>query len=128
MSKLHVYIDGTWLFKVVEGNVFDRFLVNPRYFTIDFNKLNSLMLQHIAKQHPECTELGNCYFVTSLFNIPADFDNWVGKRITHPYGGQAITARRPRRCSLEAIAPPPWWPEISAFRPQVAPRRICRGW
>ena len=22
MSKLHVYIDGTWLFKVVEGNVF----------------------------------------------------------------------------------------------------------
>lgn len=40
MSKLHVYIDGTWLFKVVEGNVFDRFLVEPRFFNIDFNKLN----------------------------------------------------------------------------------------
>lgn len=66
MSKLHVYIDGTWLFKVVKGNVFDRFLTNPQYFTIDFNKLNTLMLQHISKQHPECTELGNCYFVTSL--------------------------------------------------------------
>ena len=25
MSKLHVCIDETWLFKVVEGNVFDRF-------------------------------------------------------------------------------------------------------
>lgn len=49
------------------------------------------MLQHISKQHPECTELGNCYFVTSLFNVPSDFDSWVGKRITHPYGGQSIT-------------------------------------
>lgn len=91
MSKLHVYIDGTWLFKVVEGKVFDRFLVNPRSFTLDFDKLNRLMLDHISKQHPECTELGNLYFVTSLFNVPADFDSWVGRRITHPYGGQSIT-------------------------------------
>ena len=90
MSKLHVYIDGTWLFKVVEGNVFDRFLVNPRFFTIDFNKLNTLMLQHISKQHPECTELGNCYFVTSLFNVPADFDSWVGKRISHHMEGRVL--------------------------------------
>ena len=34
MSKLNVYIDGTWLFKVVEGNVFDRFLAEPRFFNI----------------------------------------------------------------------------------------------
>lgn len=91
MSKLHVYIDGTWLFKVVEGNVFDRFLVDPSTFTIDFNRLNNLLLKHIAVQHPECTELGNLYFVTSLFDLPSDFDSWVGKRITHPYGGQSIT-------------------------------------
>ena len=91
MSKLHVYIDGTWLFKVVEGDVFSRFLVYPHTFTIDFNKLNNLLLQHISKQHPECTELGNLYFVTSLFNIPADFDNWANKRISHPYGGKEVT-------------------------------------
>lgn len=91
MSKLHVFIDGTWLFKVVEGNVFDRFLANPATFTIDFNKLNNLMLKHVAKQHPECTEIGNSYFVTSLFDLPPDFDNWVGKRITHPYGGQSVS-------------------------------------
>ena len=30
MSKLHVCIDETWLFKVVEGNVFDRFLSNHK--------------------------------------------------------------------------------------------------
>lgn len=91
MSKLHVFIDGTWLFKVVDGNVFDRFLCNPRYFNLDFNKLNSLMLAHVSKQHPECTELGNLYFVTSLFDLPADFDSWIGKTIIHPYGGQRIT-------------------------------------
>ena len=34
MSKLHVCIDETWLFKVVEGNVFDRFLSNPHYFRL----------------------------------------------------------------------------------------------
>lgn len=91
MSKLHIYIDGTWLFKVVEGSVFDRFLVDPDRFQIDFNKLNQLILGHISKQHPECTEFGNCYFVTSLFTIPEDFDDWDGKKITNPYGGQSIT-------------------------------------
>ena len=34
MSKLHVCSDETWLFKVVEGNVFDRFLSNPHYFRL----------------------------------------------------------------------------------------------
>lgn len=91
MSKLHVFIDGTWLFKVVDGSVFDRFLVYPNQFTVNFNKLNALMLSHVSKQHPECTEIGACYFVTSLFDLPADFDNWVGKRITHPYSGQSVT-------------------------------------
>lgn len=94
MSKLHVYIDGTWLFKVVKGNVFNRFLVAPQYFKIDFNRLNALMLKHISIQHPECTELGNLYFVTSLFNVPADFDSWEGKKISHPYGGQSIEVKR----------------------------------
>ena len=91
MSKLHVYIDGTWLFKVVAGHVFDRFLVAPDTFTIDFNKLNALLLKHVAMQHPECTEIGNLFFVTSLFELPTDFDSWVGKCITNPYGGQSIT-------------------------------------
>ncbi len=52
------------------------------------------MLKHISTQHSECTELGNLYFVTSLFNIPADFDSWVGKKIVHPYGGQSIEVKQ----------------------------------
>ena len=38
MSRLHVYIDGTWLFKVVDGDVFKRFIYSSRFFTIDFNR------------------------------------------------------------------------------------------
>lgn len=91
MSKLHVYIDGTWLFKVTSGTVFDRFLVYPRSFTLDFNKLNKLMLDHVAKYRPECTELGNLYFVTSLFNLPPDLDTWANKQITNPANQKFIT-------------------------------------
>ncbi len=91
MSKLNVYIDGTWLFKVVEGNVFDRFLVDPSKFEIDFNKLNALMLQHISKSHPDCTSIGDCYCVTSIFDLPADFDSWVGKTINHAFSTQTVT-------------------------------------
>lgn len=90
MSKLHVFIDGTWLFKVVEGNVFNRFVYRPDFFDIDFNKLNILMLNHIKRQIPDCNQIGDCYFVTSIFDLPADFDTWVGKKINNPYGGQTI--------------------------------------
>lgn len=91
MSKLHIYIDGTWLFKVVEGHVFDRFLYRPDSFELDFNKLNQLMLKHVAKQHPECAEIGNCYFVTSIFELPVDFDSWEGKRIENIFTEKSIT-------------------------------------
>ena len=91
MSKMHVFIDGTWLFKVVEGSVFDRFLCKPKSFILDFEKLNKLMLTHVSQQRPECTELGKLYFVTSLFNLPNDFDSWAGRKITAISGDQEIT-------------------------------------
>lgn len=79
MSKLHVFIDGTWFFKVVTGNVFDRFIYSKKFFEIDFNKLNSVMLKHVSVQRPECTEIGNLHFVTSIFDLPPNFDSWTNK-------------------------------------------------
>lgn len=90
MSKLHVYIDGTWFFKVVNGGVFKRFICSTRYFRIDFGRFNALLLKHIQKQRPDCSEIGNCYFVTSIFDLPDDFDSWAGKKIANPYGGQKV--------------------------------------
>lgn len=55
MSKLHVCIDETWLFKVVEGNVFDRFLSNPHYFRLLYpqnktQKSNQLIVEKAYRQ------------------------------------------------------------------------------
>lgn len=55
MSKLHVCIDETWLFKVVEGNVFDRFLSNPHYFRLlcpqnKTQKSNQLIVEKAYRQ------------------------------------------------------------------------------
>jgi hypothetical protein len=91
MSKLHVFIDGTWLFKIVDGSVFDRFIDRPEFLQIDFNKLNNLMLNHIIRFRPDCNQIGDCYFVTSIFDLPDDFDTWVGKTINSPYGEKSIT-------------------------------------
>ncbi len=77
-------------FKVVEGGVFERFIYSKKYFKIDFERFNSLLLKHIQKSRPNCTEIGRCYFVTSLFDLPNDFDNWIGKNINNPYGGQSV--------------------------------------
>lgn len=52
MSKLHVFIDGTWLFKIVDGSVFDRFIDRPEFLQIDFNKLNNLMRISALSGHP----------------------------------------------------------------------------
>lgn len=81
MSKLHVFIDGSWLYKVVKGQVFDRFVESPDTFEIDFIKLNSLLLNHVRKYRVNCNEIGECHFVTSIFKLPPDFDAWVGKKI-----------------------------------------------
>lgn len=90
MSKLHVFIDGSWFYKVVEGTVFDRFLAQPHFFELDFSKLNALMLKHIREHRPDCTEIGNCYFVTSIFELPQDIDTWVGRTITSDDNCQTI--------------------------------------
>jgi len=88
MAKVHIFIDGSWLYKVcVAGDVLARDLVYPRFFKLDFAKLQQLILQHLSSVNPDCTEIGDCYNVTSIFNIPADFDNWVGRPMT---GGKYI--------------------------------------
>ena len=84
MSKLNIFIDGSWLYRVAEGEVFDRFLCNPEYFDIDFKRLNLLLLKEVQKSRPDCHEIGKCYFVTSIFELPANFDSWEGRKIIHP--------------------------------------------
>lgn len=80
MSKLHIFIDGSWLIKVcAPKGVLAQKMYDPKQFKLDFGKLKNTIFEHVHAKEPECTELGDCYFVTSIFDIPADIATWKGK-------------------------------------------------
>lgn len=79
MAKLHIFIDGSWLIKVcAPSGILAQKLLIPDQFRLDFNKLKSTIFNHISTSQPDCTEIGDCYFITSIFDIPADVNTWVG--------------------------------------------------
>jgi hypothetical protein len=45
-------------------------------FALDFAKLNHELLAHIQAHGGACDAIGDCYIATSIFSLPADFDNW----------------------------------------------------
>ena len=78
MKKLNIFIDGTWLFRVCqpEGTLSIKTENSDRSFSLNFDKLNQALLEHVKNHDPECTELGDRYFVTSIFDIPENVDEW----------------------------------------------------
>lgn len=82
MSKLHIYIDGSWLFKVcnktsaLAKHMADNKLNETKHFPMDFEKLNTQLLKHAQVHNAACTEHGDLFFCTSIFNAPNDLDNW----------------------------------------------------
>jgi hypothetical protein len=77
-KKLHVFIDGSWLFKIgsPEGVLASKTDRPTKPFSMDFKKLNQALLSHVSDFDPECQELGDLYYATSVFNIPEDIDEW----------------------------------------------------
>jgi hypothetical protein len=78
MARLHIFIDGSWLFKVASPQkVLASKTENPMQgVAIDFDKLNATLLQHVQTHHPDCTDIGDKFLSTSIFELPANFDNW----------------------------------------------------
>lgn len=78
MSRLNVYIDGTWLFNQCgAGKSLPNATEAPaQRFSLDFSKLNHALLEHVQKQDRNCIEIGEAYFVTSIFTLPSDLDTW----------------------------------------------------
>ncbi|WP_016948715.1 NYN domain-containing protein [Anabaena sp. PCC 7108] len=78
MSKLHIFIDGTWLFKVCSpdaalASATDR----PTYtFSIDWHKFDAAIKQHIEQQSGHNLDLGERVLATSIFTLPGNFDDW----------------------------------------------------
>lgn len=82
MSKLNVFIDGSWLFKACapEKALAYKLEYPDRSFQLDFMKLNNELLAHAKKTRSQCTALGNLYFSTSIFSLPDDLDEWPSER------------------------------------------------
>lgn len=82
MSRLNVFIDGSWLFKACapERALSYRLEFSDRSFPIHFGKLNSHLLEHAKQNRRECDSLGSLFFSTSIFSLPDDLDTWADER------------------------------------------------
>lgn len=81
MSKLHIFIDGTWLFNQCGS---DRCLANAtdapnRSFDLDFERLTAALIAHAKTSGADCSGPGDRYLVTSIFSLPDDFDDWPNR-------------------------------------------------
>lgn len=79
MKHLHIFIDGSWLFRVLqpEGTLSSKTENSDRGFSLNFEKLNKALLEHVKKNDADCTTLGDRYFITSIFSIPDNIDTWT---------------------------------------------------
>lgn len=76
--RLHIFVDGSWLFRACSGGsvLAGKTETTDRPFSLDFNKLNATLLNHVQSHDPNCDSLGEMYFAISIFEFPPDFDNW----------------------------------------------------
>lgn len=78
MKLLNIFIDGTWLFRVCqpEGTLSSKTENSDRSFSLSFNKLTNTLLTHVKESDSDCSELGDLYFITSIFDIPENVSSW----------------------------------------------------
>jgi hypothetical protein len=78
VSRLNIFIDGSWLFKAcaAEKALAGRTERPTKSFPLDFGKLDSALLAHAHSTRPPCDTLGERYISTSIFSLPDDFDDW----------------------------------------------------
>jgi uncharacterized LabA/DUF88 family protein len=73
-KKLHIFVDGSWLYRVYTDGILDKEFAlydeikKTNKFNIDFNKLKLYILEHTKKTDPD-VQLGDCYFISSIFHI-----------------------------------------------------------
>jgi hypothetical protein len=82
MSRLHVFIDGSWLFKACapEKALALRLEYPERSFRLNFGRLCQALLGHVSTNDPRCDSIGDRYLSTSIFSIPDDVDEWPAER------------------------------------------------
>lgn len=78
MSKLNVFIDGSWLFKACapEKALAARTEWSEKTFPLDFARLDQALLAHARAATPACNLLGDRFISTSIFTLLDNFDAW----------------------------------------------------
>ncbi|GFM52730.1 hypothetical protein PSCICE_39970 [Pseudomonas cichorii] len=78
MSKLNVFVDGSWLFKACapERALSYRLEYPDKLFALDQSKLLGALLQHAKGHIVDCESLGDLFFSTSIFDLPEHLDDW----------------------------------------------------
>jgi len=82
MSKLHIFIDGSWLYKACapERALANRLEYPDRNFKLHFGKLSSALLHYAQNHNAKCQEFGERMLCTSIFQLPEDLDEWPKER------------------------------------------------
>lgn len=78
MSKINVFIDGSWLFKVAASDhvLADKTEHPDTPVRLDFARLDQSLLRHVREHDDACKSLGDRYIATSIFTLPENLDNW----------------------------------------------------
>lgn len=78
MARLHVFVDGTWLYKACGP---ERVLASKterpdKSFAFSFERFGESLLKYASQCVGGNIILGERYLSTSIFDLPTDFDSW----------------------------------------------------
>ncbi len=78
MSKLNIFIDGTWLLVqcAAGGSMANSTDAPDRRFPLHFSRLNAALLEHVNSHGAACDSVHEAQISTSIFALPPDFDEW----------------------------------------------------
>lgn len=124
MSKLNIYIDGSWLFKVCapRGVLAAHMEHDEQAVLLDFTRLDMILLDHATAHNPDCTELGERHICMCALTLPSDFNNWPNQHNGVAYEDIERTKKGvfARNCIIES-ATDAGYSDASVTRPQIKP-------
>lgn len=123
MAKLHIFIDGSWLFKAcAKGSALSSRLEAPQNFRLSFPRLCDSLLAYAAQYDPACSEVGERYLSTSIFEIPPALDDWVdGSSVFEDDVNSVRSSVEARQRFAEAATK-------EGFDPSVIFRPVLKDW
>jgi hypothetical protein len=86
VTSVSVTIDGSYLHKAIAPNqALSQKTIHPdRPFWIDFSKLDNALIAYARQQGFQIDQISERTFVSSIFAVPEDFEDWPRRYGIHP--------------------------------------------